>query len=315
MDSRRIIYYTSLGALMYMFMAMVSQTAMGSSLAFMTYFTYESDGMIAFLEGLIMNVSVLFSAILLWLYATDRKNKGQLFTEDAGVGQTVFGRNSRMGLIRLLLFAAFMFSTQMVAQAILQVLELVLNSAGYTAMQSPSGSADYSGSITLTLYAVFIGPAVEELVYRGFVLKALKPCGKVFAIAVSALMFGLMHGDIQQLVFTTLAGVILGYAAMEYSIFASYLLHVINNGVFSELLLYIGNNISETAYFVILTLLGISGAAVLIWFLAKKLNLVRQYIRENASEPGVVRGLKNRWFIIFVVIFVMETLLTISPNV
>ena len=81
--------------------------------------------------------------------------------------------------------------------------------------------------------AVAIVPAFcEELLFRGVVLSNLMPYGKANAIIVSAMLFGLMHGNLYQFLYTTAAGIIMGCVyVLTDSIWCSILLHLINNTI------------------------------------------------------------------------------------
>ena len=58
---------------------------------------------------------------------------------------------------------------------------------------------------------VIIGPIFEELIFRKIMLDRLSVYGDRLAIGISALSFGLFHGNISQLIYSTMLGVILGY--------------------------------------------------------------------------------------------------------
>ena len=60
--------------------------------------------------------------------------------------------------------------------------------------------------------------------------------GNVFAIVVSAALFGVMHANLFQMIFAFLTGLVLGYTAAEFSLRWSIVLHLVNNLVFGELL-------------------------------------------------------------------------------
>ncbi len=74
-------------------------------------------------------------------------------------------------------------------------------------------------------------PAVlEEIVVRGIVMQPLRRFGDKFAIVASALIFGIMHGNMVQIPYTIVAGLFLGYLVIATgSIWPSIILHFINN--------------------------------------------------------------------------------------
>ena len=108
-----------------------------------------------------------------------------------------------------------------------------------------------SGPMTLLQFflAVFttaIVPAIcEELLFRSTILENLLPYGKGFAIFTSALLFGLMHQNFFQIFYTTMAGLIIGWAYCKTrSYLCVFLIHFCNNfiGVLEEL---ITSNLSQ----------------------------------------------------------------------
>lgn len=81
---------------------------------------------------------------------------------------------------------------------------------------------------------VIIGPAVEEIVFRGWMLPALRARGLSWgvAIAVSSLVFGAMHGFAGPLalVYTTLVGISAGLLRVRTGrLWAPILFHALNN--------------------------------------------------------------------------------------
>ncbi len=91
---------------------------------------------------------------------------------------------------------------------------------------NPSASA----IVFEVLYLVVVAPIAEELIFRGLVLKTIAPYGKKLAIIVSALLFGLMHGNIKQFAGAFVCGIIFAAVDIKYgSILPSIVIHVLNN--------------------------------------------------------------------------------------
>ena len=63
----------------------------------------------------------------------------------------------------------------------------------------------------IILVVVIIGPIFEELIFRKIMLDRLSVYGDRMAIVVSAVSFGLFHGNIEQLIYATGLGLLLGY--------------------------------------------------------------------------------------------------------
>ena len=92
--------------------------------------------------------------------------------------------------------------------------------------------AQSNGGLVLQfLVMAVVPPFVEELLFRGVVLGNLLPFGKWQAILGSAVLFGLMHQSVEQLLYATVGGLVLGYIYVATrSIWPCILLHLVNNG-------------------------------------------------------------------------------------
>jgi membrane protease YdiL (CAAX protease family) len=87
----------------------------------------------------------------------------------------------------------------------------------------------YAVVIQLVYVCVF-APIAEEIIYRGLVLKLLSPYGKGMAVFFSALLFGIMHGNIPQAVSAFAGGLIYAATAVYFdSIVPTIIIHVLNN--------------------------------------------------------------------------------------
>ena len=100
-------------------------------------------------------------------------------------------------------------------------------------------------------------------------MRNMQRYGKSFAIIFSSALFGIMHGNIHQILFAFVIGLVLGYTAMEYSIKWSIALHMINNFVFGELLdgvlnLILPEQAANVISWLILVALMFGGIVVLI---------------------------------------------------
>lgn len=134
-------------------------------------------------------------------------------------------------------------------------------------------------ALNLVLLAV-IPAIVEELIFRGIIYNGLKQYGKVTAIVVSAVLFSLIHGNIDQTVYPFLFGLILAYIMFKTdNIIYSMLAHFINNAIVLTFnFIYTLNpsmieNVSVneylTAKYVLLAILFMILAFVAIFFLGK----------------------------------------------
>ena len=84
----------------------------------------------------------------------------------------------------------------------------------------------------LNIFLLALLPAVcEELVFRGVIFNGLRKNTKdVTAVLLSAFLFALMHGRLEQLVYPFILGIILGVVVLRTkSIVASMIVHFCNN--------------------------------------------------------------------------------------
>ena len=98
-------------------------------------------------------------------------------------------------------------------------------------VENPINNLIFGRSILLRIIIVsLIGPFVEELIFRKFIIDRLNLYGEKIAIFVSALLFGLFHGNLFQFFYAFFLGLIFGYVYLRYGkLLYTVLLHVIIN--------------------------------------------------------------------------------------
>lgn len=107
---------------------------------------------------------------------------------------------------------------QLITSLLADFLTAFLSRAGislYTPSFSLHGSA--RRILMLVLYTCVIAPITEELLLRGFVLKNLSRVSQRFAILLSALLFGIMHENLMQFLFTFPLGILLAYITIRHN--------------------------------------------------------------------------------------------------
>lgn len=125
--------------------------------------------------------------------------------------------------------------------------------------------------ITLSIIATAITPAlVEEFACRGIMLGALRKFGDGFAIMVSSILFGVVHGNFQQMPFAFLVGLIMGFVTVKCeSIWPAILIHFYNNlssVIFDYVFMGVEvglQNVIYTIYLMICLFIGILGVLLL----------------------------------------------------
>ncbi len=164
----------------------------------------------------------------------------------------------------------------------------------------------------LAFISTAIVPAiVEEFACRGVILGLLKRFGEGFAVITSSIIFGLMHGNFDQIPFAIVVGLVLGYIYIKTeSIWPCILVHCINNAasvIFSNLIGVVGIEIGNILYIIYLVagmLLAILGVFMLHRSGIEDYSL-------NPPEQNLVKAKqKYIWFFtsILIVIFVLYNL-------
>ena len=148
--------------------------------------------------------------------------------------QEILVRKKRMRFSVLFAMASLIMGAQMVNTLWITLLELLMNAMGRSVMEVLETVSGATDSVSMFLYSALFAPLVEELIFRGFVLRSLQPYGKRFAVLGSAILFGLFHGNLLQTPYAIAAGLVLGYVTVEYSIGWAVVIHIFNNLVLAE---------------------------------------------------------------------------------
>lgn len=86
------------------------------------------------------------------------------------------------------------------------------------------------GVVISMLSTAFFPAFFEELALRGFALSILRRHGDIFGVISSAIIFGFMHANFDQIVFAFLVGLVLGFITVKTgSIWPAITVHFINN--------------------------------------------------------------------------------------
>lgn len=99
-----------------------------------------------------------------------------------------------------------------------------------------------SEEVDVTLQLFLIGgvavPIAEEIVYRGILLENLRKFGDIFAVIISALIFGMLHGS--RLPHTFLAGLFMGILYIRSNnLIYPIVMHIFNNLFYSSFIFWL----------------------------------------------------------------------------
>lgn len=153
------------------------------------------------------------------------------------------------------------------------------------------------------LFAVILGPLFEETVFRKFLIDRTKRFGGRTAVILSAVAFGLFHGNLNQFFYATMLGLVFGYVylntgKLRYSIVLHMLINLMGGIIAPYLVTHMPDFVSDNVSIQLIA----SGAYFLILFAAYLLGFVRLCIRARtvrfADEPDELvlhEGRKASW--------------------
>lgn len=156
---------------------------------------------------------------------------------------------------------------------------------------------------SVLVFAGILAPIMEEWIFRRVLLDKLRRYGDVVAILVSAIAFGMFHGNFSQFFYATALGMIFGFVAVRTnSIRYTIALHMVINiigGVIAPQLVSADNVMLVGMFGFCLILVVIAGIAVFFTFI-RKINLFRGPRRvEKISTVFFNPGMLCFYFICF----------------
>lgn len=169
---------------------------------------------------LITMLSGCVTILATWIFSKVRKKK---FVEDYNL--TPFNTKN---LIPLVLMAV---GYDLVIGGVFTLLPESL-ADDYAGSLSDPG-AGIQGIVISFLFAAVVAPIVEELIFRGVLMRRLNKVMNIFIAAfLSSLTFGLLHGNIVQNTYATVLGLVMAFVAVRCgSILSSIFFHVVFNSI------------------------------------------------------------------------------------
>ena len=95
-----------------------------------------------------------------------------------------------------------------------------------------TGSQIWNNPLWLNiLYIAVLPPVIEEFIFRGVLFQGFRSCGLFKTALVTALMFGLAHGNLNQFMYAFAVGIFFAFLVEAAgSVYASMLAHALING-------------------------------------------------------------------------------------
>ncbi len=139
-------------------------------------------------------------------------------------------------VISLLVFAA---GGQLLVGGVLNLLSSIFPET-IASYKELVGKFNGSGSAALIIASIVLAPLAEELIFRGlcmgYLLKAFPVSGRSrgwIAIIFQAIMFGLFHGNVVQIIYGTVMGILFGMVAVKTrSLLPTVFMHTFINALY-----------------------------------------------------------------------------------
>ena len=170
----------------------------------------------------------------------------------------------------------------------------------------------------LAVLGIAVVPAlIEETVIRGIIMQPLRKYGDKYAIIASALLFAVMHGNMVQIPYTVIGGLLLGYLAVTTgSLWPSIVLHFVNN-LYSVIVLSVNDNFGENASTIVTAVMLSVFAVVGIIGIVKLTKMKCQLTLSKGSSlltvgEKVTATLKNGPAVIALILLVLITISNIK---
>ncbi len=249
-------------------------------------------------DGSYYLIAVCAGVFIFWVYRDGKLFKSDLRMQKRAMTSKTFGIVLSFLLLGQLGFVLFN-----------QIFETIFNLFGFTMLKAVESASAGSDSVSMLLYASFFGPVSEELIFRGAGLRTFEKYGKIFAILMSSLLFGLFHGNFPQFFFATFVGIIFSYVTLEYSILWAMAFHIFNNLVIGDGLTYVYSFLPDSVASLLHLIILLIGASIAAIFLFKNKTDIKRYVRETYAYPGAYRqAFRSVWFWLFACLMCLTSL-------
>lgn len=160
-------------------------------------------------------------------------------------------------------------------------------------------------------YICILGPILEEIIFRGILLKSMKKYGAFTAIIFTSIVFSMFHLNLVQFMTPLLLGILLAFVTVNAnSIIPAIIIHMFNNSMATVITCVAGE--SELVSTIISTVFIFGGVIGLIFFINQYKNDIKRIIKEDHKLLPFRKKLgycfSNGWsvgYIIFYVTFIL----------
>lgn len=155
-------------------------------------------------------------------------------------------------------------------------------------------------------YIVILAPVFEEIIYRGLIIKMISPYSKSAAVLVSALAFGLMHGNIPQAASAFCTGLIYAVIALKCgSMIPTIIIHSLNNLIVNspEISSAMGIPYNTTVLSIVEICIGLFG--FFVWFTDYKFMKYDDTPESEEKTAAVKKVMTNPMILIYFAILLI----------
>nr|WP_312292462.1 CPBP family intramembrane glutamic endopeptidase [Clostridium chromiireducens] len=245
-------------------------------------------------------------AIIIAVSTTGIRIKQHIFTKIKATKKFIF-----LGTISCI-------GTGMVSSILYLIYATILKGAGITIPQPDFSFPKQNIYLVLFLmYVCLIGPILEEIIFRGFILNSLKRYGNLTAIIVSSILFSMFHLNLVQFVNPILMGIVLAFIAIKSeSIIPSIIAHVFNNTITFIMsgITIMNSPLVEGAIEGIYLFVGVIALILFIYnFREDFMEVIREDTAILSTQEKVRVSFSGGWavaYIIFYVAFIVITMIS-----
>lgn len=256
---------------------------------------------LGYLPCIIGDIIAIITAILI----TKVKMRRDIFTENKASKKFIF-----LGVVSCL-------GIGMISNIIYLIYSTILKLIGITIPAPDFSFPVQRGFLILFLiYVCLLGPIMEEIIFRGFILRSMQKYGNLTAIIVSSILFSMFHLNLVQFINPVLVGMLLAFIAIKSeSIFPSMIAHVFNNTItFVIAAVSLLKMPAIGAAFNLVCI--IFGVVAFILFISRYGNMFIETIKEDMgilkTHQKVRVAFSGGWsiaYIVFYIIFIIGTML------
>jgi membrane protease YdiL (CAAX protease family) len=223
---------------------------------------------------------------------------------------------SKLTIIQFIKFIIISFAAMYVFNVLGILINLVISILKGSDVINPiSNLLRKVNAFQTVIFVGILAPIMEEIIFRKILLSRLRKFGDFFSIFLSALAFGMFHGNLYQFFYAFALGCIFAYIVIQTgTIKYSIILHMIINLFGSVIMLKIGlmNNIIVTTIVGVFVFIMIIAGIILFFTNIKSVVLEKGSLNLTIKEQFELM-FKNSGIIVYSIIFVLlVVIITIS---